>query len=77
MYHAGANGLNDCVWAPTFGLPTISTMLQMIDTDSFMQDRDMGEMFLLFPLHERVRKFTGVDVGALKFSDKECASRWL
>ena len=42
-----------------------------------MEDRDIGEMFLNFPLHPSVRKFVGVDVGPLGFSKEECGARWL
>ena len=27
VFHAGANKLNDCVWAPSFMLPTINSLL--------------------------------------------------
>ena len=42
-----------------------------------MQDRDIGEMFLNFELDPLIRKFTGVDVGPLGFTEEECSSRWL
>ncbi len=32
VFHAGANKLNDVVWAPSFGLPTVSSLLQITDT---------------------------------------------
>jgi len=77
VYHAGANGLNDCVWAPPFGLPKVDSLLRIVDLDTVMQDRDIGEMFLNFKLHPSVRKYTGVDVGPLEFSDSECIARLL
>lgn len=76
VYHAGANGLNECVWAPSFWLPNMATMLRMLDTDSLMEDRDMGEMFLNFPLHWKVRPFTGIDVGPLSLDPDEFSKRW-
>ena len=77
VHHAGANGLNDylCVWAPPFGLPKIDLLLRIVDPDTLMQDRDIGEMFLNFELHPSVRKYTGVDVGPLGFSNTECEAR--
>ena len=77
VYHAGANGLNDCVWAPPFGLPKIDSLLRIVDLDSVMQDRDIGEMFLNFELHPTARKYTGVDVRPLDFTDSECMARLL
>jgi hypothetical protein len=26
VFHAGANRLNECVWAPLFSLPTVNTL---------------------------------------------------
>ena len=77
VYHAGANKLNDCVWAPSFWLPTVSSLLRMLDADSLMEDRDIGEMFLNFELHPSLRKFAGVDVSALSL-DREVTGgqRW-
>jgi hypothetical protein len=47
MFHAGANKLNDCVWMPSFSLPTLNLLLRLVDEDSLiMADQDMGEMFL-------------------------------
>jgi len=42
-----------------------------------MEDRDIGEIFLNFPLHPSVRKIVGVDVGPLGFSKQECEARWM
>ena len=36
VYHAGANGLNDKVWAPTFGLPGTDSLLRILDLSSVM-----------------------------------------
>ena len=57
VYHTGANSLNDCVWAPLFWLPGVSSLVQILDLTSVMEDRDIGEMFLNFPLHPSVRTF--------------------
>jgi len=77
VYHAGANGLNDSIWAPNFFLPSVDSLLRIVDESSFMEDRDVGEMFLNFELHHTVRKFTGVDVKPLGLSEQECPHRWL
>ena len=77
VFHAGANGLNDCVWAPSFWLPSIESLLRIVDETSFMEDRDVGEMFLNYELHPLVRKFAGVDVRPLGFTEEEYPNRWL
>ena len=77
VFHAGANGLNDCIWAPSFWLPSVESLIRIVDTGSFMEDRDVGEMFLNYELHPTVRKFAGVDVKPLGFTSEECPYRWL
>ena len=77
VYHAGANGLNDCVWTPSFWLPTAATLLRLMDEGSLMQDRDIGEMFLNFMLSREARKFTGVDLRPLGLSEEDCPRLWL
>jgi hypothetical protein len=77
MYHAGANGLNDCVWAPSFYLPTVEALLRIVDHTLYMEDRDIGEMFLNFELHPNTRKFVGVDVRPLGLDHLVGSSNWL
>ena len=71
VYHAGANGLNDAIWVPSFWLPGTNSLLRMVDGDTNMKDRDIGEMFLNYQLHHSIRKFAGVDVGPLGLADKK------
>ena len=61
IYHAGANGLNDCVWDPPFWLPGVGSLVRMLDPTSVMEDRDMGEMFLNLELHPQAMKYVKVD----------------
>jgi hypothetical protein len=35
VFHAGANQLNNCVWAP---LPTINSLLRIMDDETLMED---------------------------------------
>ena len=74
VYHAGANGLNDCVWAPPFYLPSVEALLRCVDHSSYMEDRDIGEMFLNFELHANTRRFVGVDIRPL---DLKVGTNWL
>jgi hypothetical protein len=77
VYHAGANGLNDCVWAPSFHLPTVDALVRIVDHTSVMEDRDIGEMFLNFELHKNTRRFVGVDVRPLSFDKSVSTHNWL
>ena len=75
VYDATANGLNKCVWSPSFWLPTIDTLVCSLDEDSWMTDQDMGDMFLNFQLHELVIPFTGVNLLLLYESPDEYGPR--
>lgn len=62
VYDATASGLNETVWAPSFWLPTIDSLVRALDADSWMSDRDIGDMFLNFQLHKSAWPFAGVDI---------------
>ena len=76
VYDATANHLNECVWVPSFWLPTIDSLLRTLDKYSWMTDRDVGDMFLNFRLHWKVRPFTGVDLSSLYDSPNDPGPRW-
>eukprot|EP00986_Skeletonema_menzelii_P013615 scaffold8081_cov83-Skeletonema_menzelii.AAC.2 len=65
VYDATANNLNEAVWAPSFWLPTVDTLVRYVDAESWMMDRDMGDMFLNFPLDRRVWPYTGLNLESL------------
>jgi hypothetical protein len=71
VFHAGANQLNDCVWAPSFSLPTVNSLLRIVNDDSFMEDRDVSKMFLNFQLHPNTKKYAAVDLGPLDFTTED------
>jgi hypothetical protein len=77
VLHASANKLNDSVWAPSFALPSLNSLLRIIDSNSLMSDRDMGEMFLNFSLDQRVWKFAAIDLGPLQFLASKCSHWWM
>ncbi len=77
MFHAGANKLNECVWAPSFMLPTINSLLRIVDCKTYMEDRDVGDMFHNFPLHPNTRGYAGMDLGPLGFAGDECSHWWM
>jgi hypothetical protein len=62
VYDATACGLNDCLWAPNFFLPTVDTILRNASSSTWFGDIDLGEMFLNYPLDEAIRPYAGVDV---------------
>ncbi len=60
--NASVSGLNDCVWVPRFGLPTVSTHLRAVEAGTFMANLDVEEMFLNFTLHNQLQALCGVDL---------------
>jgi hypothetical protein len=61
VYDGANSGLNRQLWAPWFTLPTIDTHLRSIGPGLYMGDIDFSEQFLNFMLHEKLRKYAGVD----------------
>lgn len=62
VYDGTQSGLNDALWAPTFGLPTINSHLCGLEQDTYMCDNDLGEMFLNFQLDPSIQPYCGVDL---------------
>jgi hypothetical protein len=66
MVHNGtSSGLNDALWAPSFYLPTADAAGRLLSYSSFCVDLDLGEMFLNFPMDEKLRPYAGVDLTQL------------
>ena len=62
VYDATRSGLNAALWTPSFALPTADDLTDLISSDSWLMDLDMGEMFLNFPLGKNLRAHCGVDL---------------
>ncbi len=76
VYDATASGLNDHVWTPSFWLPTIDSLLRSLDTDSWMADCDIGDMFLNFELHPSAWPFAGVDIAPILEPEELAQVSW-
>lgn len=57
VYDGTSSRFNDHVWAPSFSLPTIDSMLRSVDHNTWLGDLDAGEQFLNF-----VRKLRSIVV---------------
>ena len=60
VYDATKSGLNEVVWAPWFAMPNVDYYLRAVETGTFMEDCDVGEMFLNFILELSLRPQAGV-----------------
>jgi len=76
VYDATKSGLNAALWVPSFALPSTETLLDLLDSNSWMGDLDMGEMFLNFPLDVRLRPYCGIDLGPYLDPKKTRGPTW-
>ena len=67
VYNEASSGLNEAIWAPWFGLPTVHSQLRGISPGSFMGDADVGEMYHNFILEEELQPYVGVDLEQFQF----------
>jgi hypothetical protein len=71
VYNGTSCGLNDVLFAPRFGLPTVRHTLRAILPGYHQADLDVGEQFLNFCLHKSLREFSGVDVREVRATESE------
>eukprot|EP00957_Ditylum_brightwellii_P132858 10131431-Ditylum_brightwellii.AAC.1 len=62
VYDASKSGLNDALWAPNFGSPTVDSISCMADSNSWFGDIDFGEMFHNYPLDVKIQPYMGIEV---------------
>ena len=62
LYNGASSGLNNSLWDPHFDLPMVQTMLRATEEGTYMEDRDIGEMFLNFMLSKDVRPYCRVGI---------------
>ena len=57
------SGLNEALLAPWLSLPTVSSLLRVVESGAYyMAEVNLGEIFLDFFLDERVRRYAGMDL---------------
>jgi hypothetical protein len=81
VYNGQICGLNKATWEPNFWLPSTRTALRVLDYNYYSVDMDLGEMFLNFPLHSSLQRFSGVDITPYKqdlniTKEGACWLRW-
>ena len=59
-------GLNGATWSSNLWLTTSSTITWLLSSGYKVVDMDLREMFLNFPLHERLQAHAGVDLSLFK-----------
>jgi len=64
-------GLNKSVWASNFWLPNAASMTRVLGFSYKAVDLDLGEMFLNFPLDDKLISYSGMDLTPYKKDLKE------
>ena len=59
VYNGMSCGLNDILYAPHFGLPTVRATLRAILPGFFQCDLDVQDQFLNYKLHKSMREHSG------------------
>ena len=77
VYDSTKSGLNSSIWVPTFSLPTVETLTDMLEGASWMSDLDMGEQFLNFPLDSALQPYCGIDVWPYLGTEAGKHTNWL
>ena len=62
VYDGTASGLNDLVWVPNFGLPSVKTLFFGTLPTLWMVDLDIGGKQIIFMLDLDDQKYVSVDV---------------
>ena len=65
VYDGTSCGLNECLWSPNFFLPTAKSAALLLTFGTWMADMDFGEFFHNFPMTERIRQHSGVNIKPL------------
>eukprot|EP00978_Attheya_sp_CCMP212_P027155 scaffold90616_cov31-Attheya_sp.AAC.2 len=70
VYDGTKSGLNDCLFAPWFALPTMSSMFRGLDEDYWCADNDfLVDNFLNYWISKELRAYCGVDIELLMKND--------
>ena len=62
VYNGTSCGLDDVLWAPRFGLPTVKQTIRALLPRYMQCDLDVGEQVPNYYLHEELWQYSGVDV---------------
>ena len=66
VFNGTSCGLNDCLFALHFALPTVLDLLRSLDVGYYQADSDFQEMFYNFLLHPTLRPLAGVDISHVR-----------
>jgi len=77
VFDGTKSGLNSALWAPSFHLPTIDSILPMLEPGFWQGDIDVGEQFYNYMLDPRIQPFCGLDVNPYVGMEDGCYIPWM
>jgi hypothetical protein len=75
VFDGTKSGLNNIIWAPSFTLPSMSSLLSTLEPGTWMDDIDVAEQFYNFLLDLAIQPFCGVDLSPY-FPELTSWERW-
>ena len=75
VYDGTASSFNDMVWIPSFGLPTVQSLLRANTPSTWMVDLDTSEQFLNFCLHPEAIQYVGIDLSPVFEDEQKISSK--
>jgi hypothetical protein len=69
------SGINECLFAPHFGLPVILYVMRSLRPGYYQADMDIGEMFPNIILGEQLCPYSGVDMTHVRTTPEDLPHR--
>lgn len=60
VFDGTKSGLNSCIGTPRFSIPTVNSLLTVVEPGTWMGDIDIGEQFYNFLLDPAIQPFCGI-----------------
>jgi hypothetical protein len=75
VFDGTKSGLNACLWAPSFILPTVTSLLYAVEPGTWMSDIDIGEQFYNYMLDPSLQPYCGIDISSY-FEEASSWEQW-
>jgi hypothetical protein len=77
VFDGTKSGLNSVLWAPSFHLPTVESLLPSLTPGAWQRDIDIVEMFYNYSLDPAIQSYCGVDVHPYLSTTNEPRLAWM
>ena len=76
VYDRSKSGLNNKMWAPSFPVPNVNSLLRLQEPGTWNVDLDVGEHFFNFTMPHEIRPYVDVDVTPVLASHEKRGPMW-